>query len=380
MNINAKIDWQPGMDITAQTFIELDENIDFRQQIAARITHDSRMGILPGTTFDCQGVFVKNTFEINRFQCMALLSSGRILHADERVVVTIPMLYGDEYYLAVGFSEKQTSFEKEDVAFVQPVYEYSIHTLAELKDKDLFPIMRFKMTEGIFSIDTTYIPPCLFLSSDDRLAAVIDQYIQRLSALAEHANLEDGEGKRCLLRYLFLLKGYNRDESVSAFLKLTQEMAQAICYYIVIPNTNNPQPIPACQEADIQHWLHWLDEYMTGVVTILDAVVLEDHSIDFDELKAQIKSELYEQIRPELYKLLLTQIKKELHADLSRTLKETLTEYINMTFKKELHDLLQVELSETLSEKLYQTLYDALFNALYVPVEEDKEEEYTPLI
>lgn len=380
MDINARIDWKPGMEITAQTFIELNANIDFKQQVAARITHDNRIGILPGSEFDCQGAFVKNTLEISRFQCMALLPSGKVLNADESVVVTIPMLYGEEYYLTVGFGEKQARFEKEDVGFVRPEYVYAIHTLSELEEKDLFPIMRFKVNEGVFSIDSNYIPPCLFITSDSRFSTYVDLYIQRLDALVKHAHLEEGEGKRSLLRYLFLLKSSNRKESVRDFIRLLQEIAQAIDYYIMVPNTDHPVQIPSFSEYDVEYWLHWFDEYMVGTVTVLDAVVLEDHTIDFDELKAQIKTELYDQLHPELHDQLLKEIKEELRNELSQSLEEALTRYINGPFKAELHSLLQNELSEDLYKRLYETLYEALFNALYVPEEEDKEEVFMPLI
>ena len=36
MNINSRIDWKAGMAISAQTFLELDENLRHRQQAATR--------------------------------------------------------------------------------------------------------------------------------------------------------------------------------------------------------------------------------------------------------------------------------------------------------------------------------------------------------
>lgn len=103
MNVNARIDWQTGMEITAQTFTKFDENIVYRQQVASRIMNGNRFGLIPFSKFDCQAGFVKNTLEIERLSCMALLPSGKVLHIDEKVVVPIPMLYGEEYFLACGF-------------------------------------------------------------------------------------------------------------------------------------------------------------------------------------------------------------------------------------------------------------------------------------
>ena len=59
MNVNAKIDWHAGMELTAQTFIELDKNLDRQQQITRRIVNGGDFGIIPAAPFHCQGGFVK---------------------------------------------------------------------------------------------------------------------------------------------------------------------------------------------------------------------------------------------------------------------------------------------------------------------------------
>ena len=102
------------------------------------------------------------------------------------------------------------------------------------------------------------------------------------------------------------------------------------------------------------NWLDWLDSYLHNAAGTLDKVVLEDHTIDFDELKAQIKAELYEQLRPELYEQLYTELKAKLYAEISEDLTVRLTDYINQQLKTELHDLLSGELSEELYESLYK--------------------------
>lgn len=379
MNINSRIDWKAGMAISAQTFLELDENLRHRQQAATRAVNGNEFGLIPFTEFDRQGGFVRNKLEIDHLACMALLPSGKILHIDEKVVVTVPLVYGNEYYLACGFGEKEVEFDVKEVPFVRPEYTYGIYSLSELEGTDLFPVMKFKVSDGIFSIDESYIPPCLYLSSDNRFQPYLEQLTKQVSLLAEHPNLESGEGKRAFQRYAYLLKSYHTQGRTYPFIQLTYEIAQAIDYYIVMPNTETPVTIPAYSGYDIANWLDWLDSYLHNAAGTLDKVVLEDHSIDFDELKAQIKAELYEQLRPELYEQLYTELKAKLYAEISEDLTVRLTDYINQQLKTELHDLLSGELSEELYESLYKNLYESLYNALYVPVEKE-EDEFTPLI
>ena len=136
--------------------------------------------------------------------------------------------------------------------------------------------------------------------------------------------------------------------------------------------------IPAPNLNDVQQWLRWLQEYLTGAVSILDQVVLEDNTIDYMALLEQAKKELYERLNPELREALLLQIKEELREELQTRLSTTLTDFINDSVKPTLHDSLQSELDPSLHERLYTELYDALYNALFVP--EAEEEAYFPMI
>ena len=367
------------MELTAQTFKELDRNLDFRQQVAVRAAlGGQRLGLLPGAPFSCKGVFVKNTFEIERFQCLAVLPSGRILSADESVSLTIPMLFGETYYLTVSYTDESHSFEREEVPYVSARKAYALHTLDELPREDLLPVTRFLMRDGVFTVDPDYIPPCLLLDADPHFREYASAYTEKLEELAAHANLEEGEGKRAILRYLFLLRGYQFDGGVKEFIQLTQEIAQAIDYYIVTANKENAVEVPSPNQYDIAQWLQWLLEYLTGAVSIMDGVVLEDNTIDYEALLAQAKAELYERLNPELRAQLLQQIKEELRQELSEKLSETLKQFIDGEVKPGLHDTLTSELDPSLHERLYTELYEQLYNALYVPSSE--EADFCPMI
>lgn len=378
MNVNAKIDWHAGMELTAQTFIELDKSISRNQQITHRISNGKQFGIIPATPFSCQGIFVKKTLEINPLTIMALMPSGKILHIDEDVVVTVPILYGNEYYLACGFGEGMKSFDQEMVPFVRPESQCGIYTLEELEANDLLPLMKFKVNDGMFSVDMDYLPPYLLLESDQRFQDYIRTFIEKLEVLAEHPNLESGEGQRSLKHYVFLLKNYSLKNRVQHLIQLLQEIAQAVDYYIMTPNTDTAVELNPCSEYDVAVWFRWLEEYLHGASTVLDKVVLEDHSIDFEALKAEVKEELYQKLYPELKAVLYKELHDDLRKEIMDELYTSLSDYINGNFKREIYELLEGKLSEELYEKLYKALYEGLYNALYVPQEE--EEEFVPLI
>ena len=400
VDINARINWVPGMELTADTFSGIGEQWDFRHRLAFRAAVGSnRMGLVPGYPFSCNGVFVKNCFEVSGFRCMALLPSGRVIDADEDIQVPIPMLFGNKYYLTVGFGDDEVEFEKKGVPFLRPHYTYGIHTLDEVEAGDLFPLMRFHVAEGIFSADPSYMPPCLLLTENPRFGEYLKIYTEQMNVLATHPNMADGEGKRAFLRYVFLLKSYNLKNSMKDFILFTQEMAQAIDYYVVVPNREQSMDIPQPQQIDIQEWLQWFEDYMKGAAVILDGVVLEDNTIDYEALLAQAKKELYDKLHPELIEKLLADMKEELRAEM-RQQTEQLTTYINETLKNNILEQLSTEmnerqtklnemltekfdelgrnLNESLYEKLYFDLFENLFKALYVP--EPEEEKFVPII
>lgn len=379
MDINATINWKPGLELTSQTFIGWEQRLDYRQRVALRAAlGNHHMGLLPDAEFACKGMFVKNKLEISTLRCMAVLPSGRIVDVNEPVAIPIPMLYGSEYYLTVGYGSGQTEFESEDVPYRRPQYNYSIMAMDEMLQADVFPVMRFSVKEGVFSIDEQYLPPCLLLSSDARFQTSIASFTGAIAALAAHANLEESDGKRMLLRYLFLLRGYRMQQSVYEFVQLTEEIAQAIDYYIVSPHSENPMQIPIPEPRDIRKWLEWFADYLNAASSILDGVVLEDNTIDYEALLAQAKKELYERLNPELYEKLLLQIKDELREELAQHLQQNLTDYINNVFRPELEQSLGKQLYDDLFEQLYLKLFDNLFNALYVP--EPEEKQFVPQI
>ena len=379
MDINARINWRPGMELTTQTFLDMDENLDFRQQMAIRAAlGDHCIGLLPDTTFDNRGLFYTNHFEMERLQCTALLPSGRIIQVDEPISINIPMLFGDAYYLTVGIGDGTVPFEKKGVEYVRPTYSYALMTLEEVMNSDVFPVTRFTAKDGTFAIDTDFIPPCLLMSCDQRFEAYRDKYADLLRQLGEHPNLKEGEGKQTMLRYMFRMRSQDLSGQGVEFLKLTQEAAQAVDYFIMRPNTDQPVDIPIPLQVDPGKWLKWLEDYLTGAVSLADGVELIDDSIDYEALLAQAKKELYEQLNPELYEKLLERIKTELHEELYDKLNSELTKYMEEVVKPSLANILSQELHEKLYEKLYTELFEHLFNALYVTMPEEK--EYIPQI
>ena len=368
------------MELSAQTFVEMDNCTAGNMTLTRRIAYGTQFGILPGTTFCQSGAFVKKTLEISPLTVTALMPSGDLLHVDENVVVDIPMLYGREYYLGCSQTEQMQSYTKERVPMLRPETKFGIYTLEELERDGHMPLMKFRVEEGMFSIDRDYIPPFLVLESEERYAAILQDLADKVGALAVHGHLQSGEAKRSLMRYAFVLRNFSMKNRVQQMVETLQELVQAVDYYSMSPNTEGRTEPMECSFYDVAAWLKWLAEYLHGASTLLDGVTPEDDKIDFEELKAQIKEELYQKLYPELKEKLYTEVHDALKREIYDSLMDSLSEYINGNFKRELYQWLEEDMAKQLHGQLYQGLYDALYNALYVPQEEEEEDEFMPLI
>ena len=371
------------MELTPETFAGMNRHIDFQQRVAIQASlGGQRMGILPDVPFDNSGVFVKNSFEMEHFRCMALLPSGRIVDVDEPVVVTIPRIYGNCYYLTVGFGEGQAEYEREGVPYTRPNYRFGLNTMEEIEGGDLLPVVRFKANEGVFAVDADFIPPTLQLVCEPRFKPYMERYVEQMNSIASHEHLTDEFGKRAMLHYLFILKSYSMRMATTNFILFTQELAQAINYYIysLNPQSGLTAEIPEPSQYDIERWLKWLEEYLNSAVSVLDNAEPKEDTIDYELLKAQIKAELYETITPELHDRMLPEIKEQLSQELEQKLAETLKDKLEYTLKPQLYGQLRQELSDDLFQRLFDTLYEALYNALFVPKEKEEEKEFVPMI
>ena len=68
MDVNSKINWTPGMELTAEAFAGMTDHWEVRQRLAMRAALGSnRMGLVPGAPFSCRGLFVKNRYEADHF-------------------------------------------------------------------------------------------------------------------------------------------------------------------------------------------------------------------------------------------------------------------------------------------------------------------------
>lgn len=395
------------MALTDAVFRNFEASLDTRQRLAVRTAlSDGRIGLLPDCPFDAEGSFVGRTYELSSLMCSALLPSGSIVDISGELKISIPKLTEKEYFLCVGIADGEPRvFEREGVPFEEPNYELSLHTLDEIMDADVVPIKRFVIVDGTLTIDTDYIPPVLTVSAngkyDDFLAIIVND----IEAILSHKNLDNGEGKRILRNLLFRIKNLNKQRSSRHLVNLLQETAFAVEYYIVSSKEDELQQGLITEEregsiAEIRNgklaniwndsrrepsmlnvvsYIKWLHEWLEAQTALLDLVILVDNSIDYDQLKREIKEEVYAQLREEIYEKMIAEMHDKLHERLSTELSDSIRTFITEEIVPRMRQEMSDELRTSLYDRLYEALFKALFDELYRP-EDDDDEEFLPMI
>lgn len=379
MDVNSRINWAPGMELTSDTFKELDDNLHLRRILSFRVSSGNQYGVLPDTEFHADGVFSKGCFEVERLECTAILPSGEIINVNEPFSVPLKSLQPGEYLLCVGLGEKNVTFEKNNVQYIRPEYISVILGKEDIDGKDLMPVAKFIVKDGVCNVDRDYLPPCFTIKGSARIQEFRQKAETLLRGIIEHANMPEGDGKATLIRCLYRLKALKEGADIEAVISLAEKMSGAADYFIVRKYEGEKAARPLVERYDIVSGLAAVESYLELAVKVLDETPLEDDSIDYDKLKAEITSELHSKLVPELTESLKATLLETLNGSIEEKLSAALKDYLDGTFRAQLEESLKLTLSEELRTSLYESLYKALYDALYVK-EEVVENVYIPNI
>ena len=379
MDINSRIDFKPGMELSSRTLNEMARSSEKHNVAFIRSLFARSIGLLPSAEQPAvEGMFVRKSLEFDVRNFLGVLRCGKILDLDEKGSIEISNLDDGVYYLAAGFSERREEFECNCVPMTRPVYDFSLCTLQQLEEGDVLPLMRLSVSAGTVSIDQDYMLPCLQIGTEKKYSEYLGRIIPLLDALWKHPNLAEGAGKTALMWLSAKMACVNGKSRTADFHSLCKDLTQAVDFYVFRPNTESPEPVAAFSEYDPQLFLSWMVGYLERAAALLDTVVLKDDTIDVEALR----KELYDSLGESLRALLAQQLEERTAAmrqDMMDSLGSSLKNFVETDLRSALHDSLGQQLTEELSKTLYPSLYESLYDALFVP-QEKVEEEYTPIM
>jgi hypothetical protein len=231
MNIYHKIDWKPGMEITASTFIEAEKYHLFQHKINRKLATLKSYGLLPNTRFECLYTVNGDTLQVEDLQCEAITRNGSLLQIKNEFSIAIPEIEVDTLYL-VAQIEGFSPVEIDNVPYMELNYYYTFKMWEELSNGNVFPLLKLTRYDGGWR-EMNYIPPAIALNSHKELKNKHQKAIKLIDEIM--AVLKEKNVPASLLYYFSLfsieLKFYTTDESPFEFLLLLKKILRTIELY-----------------------------------------------------------------------------------------------------------------------------------------------------
>jgi len=374
MEINARINWKPGMELTSALLNKL-YGFSENSRVALCNSFFSRAGIIPDTELDIYASFVNRQLELDVRSLHAALPEGELLDFDGKASVPVKDLSDGSWYACAGLGD-EVEFESEGIPCVRDSVTFSIMSLEEAGSSKVIPLVKLLVGDGSVEIDRDYIAPVFKLSSDSRLKQWKDRIASALSELLKHPKLVNEDLRSLLTLTYSRFVRVTRNGYTEVLLSLCNDVVSLLDAYLLHAPEEDYE-WPENFFLDISLVLKFTEDAISKGVTALDELEIVDDSIDFDALKAQIVSEVTDRVRSDLMSEIdsrLTSLETSLSERLLYNIRELVPEEVD-----KLRDGLRDEISQNLRESLYPALYDALYNALFVPKEE-KKDMFTPII
>ena len=213
MNTDIRIDWQSGMEITPQTFIDMENNISENRLLVRKMIAASNFGVIPRTKFLIAQEIVNNTLMIKQLNCDILLPSGQVVVMENNTPMQLVIPQKDEQvlYLTVELGESIKTFRKEDIPHVSNEIKIEFRSLSEIRNA--MPLLKLMQVNGVWSVFDPYILPVMSVRSSVTLLEKLDELKQETQKIIEHEHAMVLEDRVLIMLLLDQLASFAVDES-----------------------------------------------------------------------------------------------------------------------------------------------------------------------
>ncbi len=273
MNTDIRIDWQPGMEITPQTFIDLENNNAEYRMLVRKMIAAKNFGIIPRTKFSITQEVFNGTLLLKQVDCDVLLPTGQVIVIEANntnITLNIPPKDVQELYLTIEQGERLTSFNRAGIPLLANEVKFDIKPLEEIKTA--MPLLKLVQDNGNWSVYDHYIMPVMTVRSSLPLLEKLDLLKQSAQKIMDHENLGIMEGRVMVSVLMDQLAGFSVDDSSRELVLLCKRIACALSFAIHKQKAELPAP------------------NIMNIEPYLDAFVqfLEDAAVAMNDLKPMV--------------------------------------------------------------------------------------------
>ena len=273
MNTDIRIDWQSGMEITPQTFIEMENNIAEYRNLVRKMIAAKNFGLIPRTKFSISQEVFNGTLLIKQLDCDILLPTGQVVVVElnnANISLNIPPKDVPELFLTVELGDKVNSFNRGGVPLASNEIKLDIKPLEEIKTS--IPLLKMVQNNGNWSIYEGYIMPVMTVRSSVKLLEKLDLLKQSVQKIVDHENINIMEGRVMAQVLVDQLSSFSVDDSLRELVLLCKRIALVLSYAIQKHKVELPAP-------NIMNVEPYLDAFIQFV---------EDMAVAMNDLKPMV--------------------------------------------------------------------------------------------
>ena len=266
MNTDIRIDWQSGMEITPQTFIDMENNISENRLLIRKIIAATNFGVIPRTKFLVSHEVFNGTLMLKQVDCDVLMPSGQVavVEFNGNYTLNIPPKDVKELYLTLEVGESISTFLKDGIPHVANEYKFDVKTLSEIRNA--VPLLKLVQNGGGWTVYEPYVVPVMSVRLSVVLLEKLEVLKQAAQKIIEHDHAEWLEDRVLLMVQLEQLLSFSVDESLRDLVLLCKRIATALGYSVY---KHRPE-LPAPNIMDVEPYLNAFVAFLGDVAVAMN--------------------------------------------------------------------------------------------------------------
>ena len=242
MNTDIRIDWQSGMEITPQTFIDMENNISENRLLVRKMIAATNFGVIPRTKFLVSHEIVNNVLMLKQINCDILLPSGQVVVIENSLPMqlNIPQKEDQVLFLTVELGESIKTFKKDNIPHVAQEIKMEFKPLSEIRNA--VPLLKLMQVNGVWSVFDPYILPVMSVRSSVTLLEKLEELKQETQKIIGHEHAMVLEDRVLIMLLLEQLSSFPVDDSSRELVVLCKRIASALGYSVYKQRPDLPSP------------------------------------------------------------------------------------------------------------------------------------------
>lgn len=266
MNTDIRIDWRSGMEITPQTFIDMENNISENRLLVRKMIAAKSFGIIPRTKFSISYELNGASLLIKQIICDVLLPTGQVAVVETKMPFTldIPDKETTELYLTLEVGDHLVTFEKDGVPHVVNEYMFDFKALSDIRTQQ--PLLKLIRNNETWTAYESYVPPVMTVRTSVPLLEKLDALKQSADKIVKHENAEFMEDPVLVMLLIDQLVSFSADDSSRDLVLLCKRIATALSYSVMKHKVELPTP----NLMDVELYLNAFQQFLEDIAVAMN--------------------------------------------------------------------------------------------------------------